>query len=160
MGMTILNNYKIWVVTCVLITSFGSSFQEKEIASPVIDKNQLLERHNYYREKLAIAPLEWSDELAVVAQSWANHLAKSCDLVHSSNDYGENIYWTSASASPNEVVDLWASEEEDFNHKKRTYTSGTGHYSQIIWRATTHVGGEIWVCNYDPAGNVIGRPAY
>jgi len=169
MLMNILKSYKIWVVACILITSFGSSFQEKEIESPAIDKDQLLERHNYYRAKLGVPPLEWSDELAAFAQNWANHLAKSCDLEHSDGNFGENLYWTSGTATPNDVVDLWASEEKNFNHTKRTYKSGTGHYSQLIWRETTHVGGamqqckhggEIWVCSYDPAGNVIGQKAY
>jgi hypothetical protein len=38
----------------------------------------------------------------------------------------------------------------------------TGHFTQVVWRATTHVGCGtasctglvLWVCNYDPPGNV------
>ena len=40
------------------------------------------------------------------------------------------------------------------------------HYTQVVWRNTTEVGGglarggsnNILVCQYNPAGNVIGQP--
>ena len=43
------------------------------------------------------------------------------------------------------------------------------HYSQIIWRNSTHMGAgrqrcsnghEIWVCVYDPKGNKLGEKVY
>lgn len=137
------------------------------------DKDALLARHNFYRKKVGVPALKWSDELAEIAQKWANKLAKKCNLEHSSSEWGENIYWTSGTATATEVVDRWAREEKYFDHTNRVYKSPEGrkfgHYSQIIWRNTTHVGcavqkcrhgGEIWVCNYDPPGNYIGEPVY
>ena len=43
-----------------------------------------------------------------------------------------------------------------------------GHYSQVVWRNTTEVGGglatgqgqDFLVCYYNPAGNVTGETAY
>ena len=44
-----------------------------------------------------------------------------------------------------------------------------GHYTQIVWAATEDVGcgtsvcpslGQVWVCNYQPAGNVEGQRPY
>lgn len=118
-------------------------------------------------------PLTWSNELAEIAQIWANELAKNCELQHSNAGFGENIYWSSGEASEVEVVDNWASEEHFFNHNKRVFkeaaTSRVGHYTQIIWRGTKLLGGakqkcrhggEIWVCNYDPPGNWVGSKVY
>ena len=171
MRMNIMKNFSVVLLLGILLLT-GFTVNSNKIA-PAIDKEKLLERHNYYRSKLGIPSLEWSDELANTAQIWANKLANSCDLVHSSSGYGENIYWTSGSASEYEVVDSWASEKKYFNSRNRVYKRGsgrkTGHYTQIVWKNTTQVGGakqfckhggEIWVCNYDPPGNYIGQKAY
>lgn len=167
-----MKNYSVALMLFVGIGIIGMSLSTKK-DSPLIDKEKLVERHNYYRDLVGVPPLQWSDQLAAVAQNWANRLARSCHMYHSESAYGENIYWTSGSASPRQVVDSWGSEKSKYNHKnpvyKRNVGRKTGHYSQIIWRKTTHVGGamqkckhggEIWVCNYDPAGNVIGERAF
>lgn len=138
-----------------------------------IDSTSFIQRHNYYRSQVGAPEIKWSKELAAYAQSWANNLASKCQMIHSSGNYGENIYWTSGTATEDEVVDYWASEEIYFNHKNPTYIKGrshkSGHYSQIIWAKTQYVGaakatckggGEIWVSSYNPAGNVIGEKAY
>lgn len=139
-----------------------------------IDKKKMVERHNFYRKKVGVPPVVWSDELAVYADKWAKRLAQRCELKHrKKDDYGENIYWHSAKSAEYAAVDSWASEEEFFNHKKRTFKSNAsgryGHYTQIIWRKTERIGaavrncpggGQIWVCNYDPPGNYIGEKVY
>lgn len=160
------------VVLCLGFFSFYTPTKvlQEHKADNVLDKDRFLERHNYYRTQLGIAPLEWSDELADYAQEWADKLAKNCKMKHrTEDDYGENIYWTSSAADEFRVVDFWAEEEELFNHKKRLYKPGNGHYTQMIWSTTTHMGaalatcpngGQIWVCNYDPPGNWVGEKAY
>ncbi len=51
-------------------------------------------------------------------------------------------------------------------------SSGCGHYTQLVWRDTQRVGCgvatcsngaydvDVWVCNYDPQGNIIGQEPY
>jgi len=135
---------------------------------------EMIERHNHWRNKLGLPALVWSDALANFAQEWANKLAANgCKMKHrQKSSYGENIYWTSDSSTPTKVVDAWASEEKYFSHKtqkckKEWYMCG--HYTQLIWEKTKKVGcavascgdkGEIWVCNYDPPGNYTGEKAY
>jgi Cysteine-rich secretory protein family len=60
-------------------------------------------------------PLVWSDELAEVAQDWANRLIATGGLGNRPNNrYGENIYTiTGGHATPSEVVALWAKEAGD-----------------------------------------------
>jgi uncharacterized protein YkwD len=170
--MKMMKGYKIVLsgLLIVMACSFTMNSGKKVTA---IDKEAILEQHNYYRDQVGVPHLQWSDELAEYAQNWADKLAKKCNMYHSSGPYGENIYWTSGTASETEIVDYWATEQKYFNHRNPTYKKGSGrksgHYSQIIWRSTTHVGGavanckhggQIWVCNYDPHGNIIGRKAY
>lgn len=141
--------------------------------NPVIDTGVFVAQHNYYRAKVGVPDIHWNDSLAAYAQNWANSLAETCDMEHSDGPYGENIYWSSAPRTEKVVVDRWAAEEKYFNHKNPTYISGkshkSGHYSQVIWAKSTELGagvancdggGQIWVCVYNPAGNMIGEKAY
>jgi uncharacterized protein YkwD len=130
----------------------------------------MLDAHNAVRAKVGVPPLIWSDQLAEVAQEWAKHLISSGGLSHRpDNRYGENIYTISGgSASPREVVDLWAAEARNYDARSNTCKGVCGHYTQVVWSKTRSVGcavargqrREVWVCNYDPAGNVIGFRPY
>lgn len=165
------------ILGCVLTGILISASPEVNWPSKkdrVIDQEKLVSRHNFYREKLDIPPLEWSDSLADFAQNWADHLADNgCGLEHSSGSFGENIYWTSGKRDENDVVDYWAQESKYFDHENPVFKKGKmnayGHYTQIIWRETRYVGAgvatcsngtEIWVCSYDPPGNYINEKVY
>lgn len=140
---------------------------------------EMVERHNYWRAKLGIGPVVWSDKLASYAQAWANELAKQgCAFEHRPRDgkwkqiYGENLYMIGGgSAKPKDVVDSWASEQKDFDFKTLECKGEwyvCGHYTQIIWENSTEIGcafvkcngQEIWVCNYNPPGNYNGQKPY
>jgi hypothetical protein len=49
----------------------------------------------------------------------------------------------------------------NFNREGGALQKGTGHFTQLVWKSTTHVGaalsscGRFLVCNYAPAGNVM-----
>lgn len=141
--------------------------------------------HNRWRDAVGASPaiphVTWSPDLAAVAQAYAESLAAGgCRLVHSRNGYGENLAWFGgSSASPDRVVDAWASELSCYSYGTfmgtDTCTSdcdgsgGCGHYTQVVWRDTARIGcglatcptgAEIWSCNYDPPGNFLGRAPY
>jgi pathogenesis-related protein 1 len=130
----------------------------------------MLDAHNAIRARVGVPPLIWSAQLADVAQDWANHLIATGGLSHRpDNRYGENIYTIPGrSASPGEVVDLWAAEARRYDIRSNTCSGVCGHYTQIVWSKTRAMGcavarnsqREVWVCNYDPPGNVIGYRPY
>lgn len=131
----------------------------------------LVDSHNRWRARYNCPPLTWSEELACFAQEWANALGeRGMQMQHRSpNEYGENLYWCSGkSANATEVVDAWGSEVEFYDEAKNNWWPKAGHFSQVIWHDTTHVGGgvirkadqEIWVCNYNPRGNWTGERPY
>lgn len=59
-------------------------------------------------------------QITRVAQDWANHLAKTNTMQHrSNNNYGENIYATTAeNVMGKEAVDSWYSESEQYTDYK------------------------------------------
>ena len=114
--------------------------------------------------------MEWDEDIAAVAQAYAETLAQDCSLVHSSSGYGENLFaaWGIAS-SGEDVVEAWASEEANYDYDANTCSDVCGHYTQVVWadssrlgcgRADCFDGGEVWVCNYDPPGNFNNRRPY
>src|ERR1700685_2839366 len=135
-------------------------------------QDEIVAAHNSIRTKVGVPPIAWSDQLAQVAQQYANRLMSTGAFEHSKDDrYGENLYeilGTGAASKPTEVVNAWGAEEGFYKYKNNSCTSMCGHYTQIVWRDTKAVGcgsahdanHEVWVCNYAPFGNIIGEKPY
>ncbi len=140
-------------------------------AKPTLDAaaQQFIDAHNRVRERHCAAPLAWSQKLAQLAQKWANHLRDAgCVFGHSGGDTGENLAaGTIGALDPAGSVAMWADEEKLYRFPNGGFSMKTGHFTQLVWRATTHVGcghsqcngNDIYVCEYDPAGNVEGEYA-
>ncbi|MGC4055898.1 MAG: CAP domain-containing protein [Paludibaculum sp.] len=132
----------------------------------------MLAAHNAVRARLGLPPLEWSVELEAVAREWARSLSANGQFRHRpSNRFGENLFVIQGDqATPQFVVNSWASEAKDYNLARNTCRAGAqcGHYTQIVWRTTRQVGcavgrrgdREVWVCNYNPPGNWEGERPY
>jgi pathogenesis-related protein 1 len=147
----------------------GENADSHAIALNAEQISTVMARHNFYRNEVGVDDLEWSDELAASAQKWANQLGKNCAFKHSSSEYGENIWMgTSGAFTTADVVDSWGSEKEDYTYSDNSCSDVCGHYTQIVWSTTQYVGCgvvscdgfDIWVCQYDPAGNVTGQKPY
>jgi uncharacterized protein YkwD len=122
--------------------------------------------------------LQWSATAASTAQAWAD----KCQTTHNPNrgNLGENIAFATPNAlTTSGVVQSWASEASNYNHGTNACAPGKvcGHYTQLVWRSTTHVGcaskvcdqnspfagftrWQLWVCNYSPPGNFVGQRPY
>jgi uncharacterized protein YkwD len=128
------------------------------------DSQALLDAHNRVRAKHCAGPLAWSPKLEQVAQQWASTLVKKgCVFGHSGGQYGENLAAGTIGALDGEsTVQMWYDEGKSYNFKRGGFSMNTGHFTQVVWRATTQVGcakaqckgNDIYVCEYDPPGNV------
>ncbi len=71
------------------------------------------------------------------------------------------------------VVASWASEKPWYSRATNTCNAppgkSCGHYTQMVWENTREIGcgkavcddnSQVWVCNYAPAGNVVGQRPY
>jgi len=117
-----------------------------------------------------IPPLAWSDELALSAQAWADHLKndRKCKLEHSDTRNGENLAGGKG-LDAKYAVKLWENEGKNFRWVPvYEFDIPSGHYSQVVWRKTTLVGCArvscgrtvTIVCQYSPPGNHIGKSPY
>ncbi len=131
---------------------------------------EMVAEHNSVRARVGTRPLQWSEPLASVAQEWADHLMQTGQFVQSRNPkYGENLYEISdAAATPADVIQAWAEEVSHYDYPSNSCRSVCGHYTQVVWNDTRRVGcavargdrREVWVCEYDPPGNWVGRKPY
>lgn len=135
--------------------------------APNEEMQAALDAHNRLRGEHCAPPLTWSSELAEVAQGWADELAENgCAFEHSRSDYGENLSMgTPSLLRPENVVQQWYDEVEQYDFSEAAFSMETGHFTQVVWADTRRLGCgtsmckgmRIWVCNYDPPGNVHGQ---
>jgi len=130
--------------------------------------------HNTWRAQVGSQPLGWNNELATVAQQWADQLATTggCRLAHRTDldtvipgsTLGENLYIKGASpnapiVTPKEAVDSWGSEIQFYDAATHTCNApageSCGHYTQVVWKDTTEVGCGTATCASGDFQNVI-----
>lgn len=176
-----------FILLCIFNATYagGNDITIKDLTKN--EQAEMVSAHNDWRQKIGAPALTWSKTLANTAQQYATKLSQTgCTMRHSKNGHGENIYWASPVTwkystgrkvthpqvvSATDVTKLWGNEVKDYNYKTNTCRKGAmcGHYTQIIWKDTTEVGcgktmcadkAQIWVCNYNPPGNVVGQKPY
>lgn len=137
------------------------------------DINLILNEHNKYRASVdppacKMLKMYWNDNLAYVAQKWAQNCKFAHD--HSFTRYlpgtfmvGQNIgngfdKWSGCIAA-------WYSEKKDFIYNGTVDSTKVGHYTQLVWETTSAIGCgyakcknfPLYVCNYGPSGNYAGN---
>jgi uncharacterized protein YkwD len=143
-------------------------------------RRTMLVAHATTRALVGVPPLLWSEELAESARLHAEELAASGAFSHEGRfaaprGVGENLWMgTHGGFTYTEMVGAWMAEAQDYVSAPTPHFSRTGlwkdvgHYTQMVWRGTTHVGcavakgaaDDVLVCRYAPAGNVLGRAAF
>lgn len=135
-----------------------------------IFKSLALHSHNKYRAMHKAPPLTLNKNLCKFAEEWAKNLASRGVMQHRSNNkYGENIYYKwgtgNIQVSGSDAVDSWYSEITDYRFNSPGFASGTGHFTQVVWKGSTELGvgmaknskNQIYVvANYNPPGNFQG----
>jgi hypothetical protein len=154
--------FLVGVTACVLVTTSLARANPSEV-----EADALVRAHNSVRAKHCAPPLTWSHKIAESAQKWANTLReRHCMLGHSGGAYGENLAaGTQGTLNAEAVVAMWYDEIKHFSFRSGGFSMKTGHFTQVVWRGTQRVGCgqsrcsgmDIWVCQYDPPGNVEGE---
>mmetsp|Transcript_32786 Transcript_32786/g.77626 ORF Transcript_32786/g.77626 Transcript_32786/m.77626 type:complete len:2229 (-) Transcript_32786:40-6726(-) len=135
-----------------------------------------LKEHNAYRRDVGAQDLVWDEDIAEVAQLWADSLKddNSCKMKHSTDAErralytdakhaaasaysGENLAWAMAGSgspvySPRKVSGMWASEKADYAYGPsgadctKPVNKAVGHYTQMVWAETQKIGCGVATC--------------
>jgi uncharacterized protein YkwD len=171
-----------WALLGMTLAACGEDSTEPELLLGIT------QMHNDVRAAVSTAdplpPLVWSARLAATASDWVamcrDTLAPTGLIDHNDGRamghpyyVGENVF--GASGTPGlgvaeQAVNAWASEQANYDYATNNCNGICGHYTQIVWRATTELGCAVadcpslmfrtsLVCNYGPGGNTgDGRP--
>ena len=133
---------------------------------------EMLRAHNAARQVPGVPPLLWSAQLAAKAQQWADRLAATGES-RMEGIPGQNIAYAGppGTGKPGFIVSSWAAEVKNFDYEKNACLNPSlkcYHYTQVVWRESKYVGcatahdaqRDIWVCDYDPPGNLVGARPY
>jgi hypothetical protein len=155
-----------------------TAITQRELERMPIDRNykDILRLHNQVRSEVNARPLRWNLVLADHARTYAQTLANTGQLLHSSRANRrferENLALSPRGTSrPLTLVRLWAGERRYFYpgvypNVCQGGWSRCAHYTQMIWPTTTDVGCgfasglryDALVCRYSPPGNRDGYP--
>lgn len=158
-------------------TSVTSSSQPTTSLSAYAEP--ILRQHNLHRGNHSASDLVWDDRLASIAQE----IASSCTYAHNvqagGGGYGQNI---GAGAPDDEIEKMITNQMYNYEieyypgydgEPDMTNFEKWGHFSQIVWKATTsvgcytqhctgglagvgsHVSPYFTVCNYAPQGEYL-----
>jgi len=156
-----------------------TSKTEQKAAKPQKMKDfidEVVKMHNKYRKVHGkVGDIKHNKDISVLAQSWAEKLAADGRLAHSNARYkgeelGENVAskWSSGGSdyTAEDLVNQWYSENSKYDWGGGNFQQVTGHFSQVVWKASKEVGigkafgkdGRVFVvANYHPAGNILGQ---
>jgi len=154
----------------------AQSAPDQSDSDPQIFDERILSAHNRERQGLGLVPLSWNPALAQSAQRWAQYLASTGRFEHAPENRatpeGENLWaGTKGYFTPEAMVNAWIREKKYFrpgtfpDNRLTGRVEDVGHYTQVVWRATTQVGcaearshrEDILVCRYAEAGNYRGE---
>lgn len=102
------------------------------------------------------------------AQKWAEYLAKEKKLKHADTDLGENLAMKYPEMTGQQAADMWYNEIKDYDFSNPGFQSGTGHFTQVVWKESKEFGAGVAqsddgsfyaVGRYSPAGNMT-NPGY
>jgi len=174
------NEWKTWMAnncekSCNLCESSGSGGSSgSDFAASC--KNDYaacqLAKHNELRQKHGSPAMTLNAQMNQEAQAWAQENANNHRMKHADrkdiNGNGENL-WYGCGYDPAQATQDWYDEMTnpgyDFNNPGWNANPGTGHFTQVVWKASTEFGigkavaddGCVYVCaRYSPGGNMMG----
>ncbi|XP_012937597.1 serotriflin [Aplysia californica] len=143
------------------------------------EKKEIVDLHNQLRARVQppatnMLKLSWDDELAMLAQKWAEACDKEDGELHHDTyrsipgrfSVGQNLMMGGKNFKGG--INGWYIEHKDYTYGEKTGPAEfaralIGHYTQLAWARTYKIGcgaadcdgRSFFVCNYGPAGNIV-----
>ncbi|KAF9135351.1 hypothetical protein BGW39_003458 [Mortierella sp. 14UC] len=106
------------------------------------EKKSILDAHNTFRARHGAPAVIWNADAA------------------NGGKYGENL--AAGHKNFTTAIQGWYDEVNKYNFNKPGFGSGTGHFTQVVWKRTKTIGcvrrtcpkWTMYICEYDPPGNI------
>ncbi|KAJ6262182.1 Ophanin [Drechslerella dactyloides] len=129
------------------------------VEAPNSEADSCLKTHNTFRAAHGAGPLTWNQKLADYAEQYTG----DCQMHHSGGPYGENLAMGYQSVEA--AITAWYNEKDQYDPNSPGFQSSTGHYTQLVWKATTEIGcynrkcgnQDYLMCEYSVPGNMVGN---
>lgn len=126
--------------------------------APTSEDQKCLDSHNQFRAAHGAPALKWNQEMA----DYARDKTTDCTMHHSGGQYGENLAFGYSDVVA--AVTAWYDEKDQYS-SGTGFSMGTGHFTQLVWKATTELGcynrqcggSQYLMCEYSSPGNVVGN---
>ncbi|KAK6534306.1 hypothetical protein TWF281_005634 [Arthrobotrys megalospora] len=126
--------------------------------APTSDDQKCLDAHNKFRAAHGAPALSWNQEMA----DFARDKTQDCTMHHSGGPYGENLAFGYSDVTA--AITAWYDEKNQYNAANPGFQMATGHFTQLIWKATSEIGcynrqcggSQYLMCEYKTPGNVVG----
>ena len=134
---------------------------------------QITNHINNYRSMHSSPNMTYNNSITDFSLNWSSYLLKNKLFEHSNNkSYGENLayfkgYDESIVALVKRAIDMWYNEIFLYDYKNHGFSSATGHFTTLIWKASIEYGMGVAVnkdtnevvitMNTSPPGNIIGQ---
>jgi pathogenesis-related protein 1 len=129
------------LVNPIIYSMLGTTFVYGAPAGSV-EIEAFLKAHNDIRVEKGAEPLIWNETLADFAAEWVD----DCVFKHSGGPYGENLSAATSPMTPEKGIKMWIDEQKDYDEKNPVFQKGTGHYTQVVWKATKQLGCALNTC--------------
>jgi len=146
------------------------------VVQPILTGDQITEITAYinnYRSSNQAPSLVWDNTILQASNQWSQYLLTNNLFQHSGNpNYGENLayfegYGTDTMTLLKKSVDSWYNEIKSYDFSKPGFSEATGHFTCLVWAATTKFAISITidvmtsaadiVFNTSPPGNIEGE---
>lgn len=145
----------------------------QQITFTIEQKTEITNYVNNYRAKHQSPPIVWDDTISSFSQQWAYYLLSNNLFQHSGSAlYGENLAYFEGYGSDiitllKKAVDNWYNEVSMYDFNNPGFSSGTGHFTCLVWKSTTRFGMGLSIntignkvditMNTSPPGNYQGQ---
>uniref|UniRef100_A0A803M9G0 SCP domain-containing protein n=1 Tax=Chenopodium quinoa TaxID=63459 RepID=A0A803M9G0_CHEQI len=126
--------------------------------------------HNAARRDVGVDPYTWDKKLEAYAQDFANKKPSCSTDLGSKIPYGINLGIGYGFLSSGQSIGSWVGQKSDYNYPSNSCAKGKdcSAYTQVVWRKSVRLGcasvtcglWPLFVCVYDPAGNIPGEKPY
>ncbi|KAG7261347.1 hypothetical protein CRUP_002488 [Coryphaenoides rupestris] len=128
---------------------------------------EVLRSHNDYRRTHQAPPLKLCSKLSREAARWGHEVTalfwRSFKLRFQRRKLESSVC---VNVIGKDVADRWYDEVKQYNFNRPGFSSGTGHFTAMVWKSTTKLGvgkatasdgSSFVVARYFPAGNITNQ---